>query len=256
MGTQTTHTPPPPSFACLSLHCDNVLRLTDFPAAATSWIQQAATDAWPRGVTSITPTNDGTVRIQLNGSPWSAKRASDAVQSCRLMLAILRRLMQAGYLLVGTTDVDCAADSKDMLLFEAHGDVDVSPRLCSIAMSQHDILRVIDAPPALLDTLRTLLQDYVVPSSSSPTSPTAQGGVAQFKLGYSPWGIGAKSTGRFVVLKLLALLRAHGWHLYGSIRHCYEADKSGKDTWYLTYEANSHACIATNPTATTRQVAM
>ncbi|KAF0719374.1 hypothetical protein AaE_010461 [Aphanomyces astaci] len=218
--------------ALLSLHRNDIIRLSNFPPDASRWITEAATVSWSRGVTSVT-SKDLEVEIKFGGSPW-ASNGEDAVHSRRLMLHILRVLLMHGYVLYCATNMSNTASSKDVLLFERTEPC--TPLMMAISVNQHDILRVIDAPSNVVERTTACVNAHYQGGSVRVSEYTH--GCTQFKLWSSPWSSGHTPFGRLLVAHVFAHLSALGWRLYGAaiMQNTSSEGTMVKDSWYFVYE--------------------
>lgn len=109
------------SFACVSLHMTDRIRLLRFPSEHVQQITSIVNHAWARGIQATRP-YDASDEIKLKGNPWSSSNGfwgDDKVQARRLVCAILGGLFDLGWILKASVDISKKEYDKGtaMLLF-------------------------------------------------------------------------------------------------------------------------------------------
>lgn len=218
-------------FASLSLHKGDLIRLLDFPEAAIELIRQAIRSAWPSGLQDEREAY-GSFELKLKGYPWLG-RGDEAMHARRLMRSIFENLFDAGWILSLSTDVTKKNRDHDTMIFR-YQDPAPTPRdwIC-ISFSKMDRLRVMDAPPDMLDAIYEGIRD-VTQEKMTHSMPN----VWEVKLRGFPWEATVNQQtimdARRLLLRLCAILEAHGFTVYASIDQKRNAnpDRSETDTWH------------------------
>src|SRR6266536_5263108 len=93
------------TFACLSMHMRDRIRLLRFPAQDVTQIQEIIRRAWPRGIQDIR-VYDASNEFKLYGNPWSPSSWSDErTDARRLIYRILSGLFDMGWILKASVDI-------------------------------------------------------------------------------------------------------------------------------------------------------
>ncbi|KAJ7635020.1 hypothetical protein FB45DRAFT_1025921 [Roridomyces roridus] len=203
------------TFAFVSMHMGDRLRLLNFPPEIIAIIRQTISTSWPRGLQSEMLYH-GSHEFKLRGYPWRG-HGEEGILSRRLMSRILSSLQTAGWLLTVVTDV-----SKKLT------DLDTRPRI------DQTRLKLIDAPDDIKKAIVGLSQRMQMLKLHKPY----QGAGNAYEitmLGY-PWLAtgGETMLARQFLLALLGVLEEHGWSIYASIDQTAKiGENSGDlDTWH------------------------
>jgi hypothetical protein len=132
----------PTSFASLSLHMNDSLRLLHFPSPITDLLRTTITTAWPRGIQSER-LYGGAHEFKLYGNPWLGFRDDD-VHARRLICALLAALHTQGWILELSTFVSTKNTDKDNLLFRRKSPTPAECEWGCVSFSNADRLRFID----------------------------------------------------------------------------------------------------------------
>jgi hypothetical protein len=123
-STQPSNFAPNPAFrttfACVSMHMTDRIRLLRFPARDVQLIQDIIRHAWPRGIQN-TRVYDAANEIKLYGNPWSSSSWSDQkTDSRRLICRVLNGLFDMGWVLKASVDISKKEYDKGMLVMYFH----------------------------------------------------------------------------------------------------------------------------------------
>jgi len=229
---QQINSPPNPvgsTFASLSLHQRDKIRMLQFPASAVDAVRKAITTAWPRGI-QARGTYAGSQEFQLYGHPWGSADASEsAMEARRLMKAVLEALYNQGWILYASTDCSKKEHDKDTLIFRLQNPVPERCEWMSVCFVKHDHLRLVDAPRELVSSIIGLLGHSV----QSHGGPCARG-CYDIKLYGYPWHASGEATmaTRKLLLILIEGLERFGFTLYASIDQYSRAEGRDADVWH------------------------
>ncbi|KAF0700279.1 Aste57867_9187 [Aphanomyces stellatus] len=227
----------------LSLHGKAKLHLHDFPPQAGLWVVQAAAMGWPHAANFAV--HDTHIEVDIGGNPWYPT-GEDAVNARRLMLHILRCLLSHGFQLYCASVIDNHPGAHDVLYFEPCTPC-LHAAMVAVSINQHDLLRLVDAPPNLVALVTTVVT-HTYTGGAVRVSEYAPG-CWQFKLDGSPWGeytsglfsskappAARSPAGQLVLATLFAQLRLSGFRLCASLTQSYSVDgRNVKDSWYFAH---------------------
>lgn len=221
-------------FASLSLHRSDRLRLLQFPPPAIDTIRDTIRTSWPRGLQDERP-NSGSLEFKLKGYPWDGK-GDDAVLARRFMHRLFGALAGQGWILSVSTEISRRATDKSTLLFRKQIPAPAPCEWMSIAFSQGDRLRFIDAPPDLVRAAIQALGRFI-----QSHKPHRDPGVYELKLREYPWmASGSESMeAQSIVLVLVEVLEAQGFVVAASIDQKKgggpgEDGQTDVDTWHCS----------------------
>ncbi|KAK9482219.1 hypothetical protein V1527DRAFT_34259 [Lipomyces starkeyi] len=200
------------TFASLSMHMRDRIRLLRFPDRDVTQIQDIIRLAWPRGIQD-TRFYDAAKEIKLYGNPWSASSwGAEKTEARRLLCQILHGLFDMGWILQASVDISKKEYDKDTLLFRYQQPPPPSCIWISISFDRGDLLHLIDAPQ---DLGRLLVQAY----GEKVQNYQFKGSVFEIKFRGNPWRAYGTDTvqTRLILLTLLECLEQQGFSLYASI---------------------------------------
>ncbi|KAK9245093.1 hypothetical protein V1506DRAFT_539163 [Lipomyces tetrasporus] len=225
------------TFACLSMHMSDRIRLLRFPARDVAKIREIIRRGWLRGIQD-TRVYDAAEEIKLYGNPWRASSWNDEkMDARRLVCQILCGLFDLGWVLQAAVDISKKEYDKDTLLFRYQQPPPPPCVWMSISFDRGDLLHLIDAPQ---DLSHLLVQAY----GEKVQKHHYNGSVFEIKFRGYPWYANSRETvqARLIVLTLLECLEQRGFSLYASIdqdngpggdSNCSEAD-----TWFCNRQAD------------------
>ncbi|KAF4943497.1 hypothetical protein FGADI_13373 [Fusarium gaditjirri] len=100
-------------FACMTFNMSDRIRLIKFTEEEVSGIKEVVAARWPPGLVSVKPYGES-MEFWLRGRPWS-HRSGGNDDSRRLMLRILEKLFDMGWVLQGSMEITLKFESKDKL---------------------------------------------------------------------------------------------------------------------------------------------
>ncbi|KAK4123373.1 hypothetical protein N657DRAFT_620203 [Parathielavia appendiculata] len=246
---------PPPrsghsSFAVLSFHKTDTIRLLAFPEVVTSAIESVILASWPPGIDSC-GAFEQSYQYKLKGAPFGYFRSQQYVGGIRLVRDVLAFLHSQGWELASSVLCSRRYTAKDTLIFRraASGNQLPAVEWMSLAPMGTDKLRVVydadrvtlgggesdqDYLGVLITEIKKMLEglDYFQKGDWSHD-------LFEFQLKGSPW----KSRGeasvkmRVMLMRLLETVEGHGWKLYTTIVQRTGTDEDRiLDTWYFVRE--------------------
>ncbi|KAI7769542.1 hypothetical protein LZL87_011426 [Fusarium oxysporum] len=102
-------------FACMTFNMFDRIRLINFTEAEVSGIKEVVAARWSPGLAHVQPYGES-MEFRLRGRPWS-HRSGGNDDSRRLMLRILEKLFDMGWVLQGSMEITLKSESKDSLIF-------------------------------------------------------------------------------------------------------------------------------------------
>ena len=215
----------------LSLHEADRIRFIGFPDDITNSARATIAHSWPRGI-SWERFYAGSYEFKLHGRPWDGK-AESGIFARRLVRNLLASLYSAGWVMIFSTDVSKKARDKDTFIFRHQSPPPPPAEWISIAFSNYNKIRLIDAPPDLAWALDRSISVARAPRPMYEYSP----GVAELLLNSFYWLAQGSTTmhARQLLLQLVLTLEEHGFTVYASVdqKNTYQDDRSETDTWHL-----------------------
>lgn len=210
---------------CISLSKNDRIRLIGLPADVTNEIRNAIIGSWD----PIVREGDyyGSYEFKLKGDPWCG-HGEQAVDSRRLLAAVLKTMAQFGWNLLQSTDISKKIDDTDTMFFEK-GIPDPDADLFALSFNLDDRIRIIDAP-----SMNVCVEDAL--SSQWPNGIKHKrdyNGAIEFQLSGRPWTATGSQTvqSRMLLCQLLANVRAKGYKLYGTVHISTGGEGRDLDSW-------------------------
>ncbi len=234
-SSSSAATPFQTSFASLSLHMSDRLRLVQFPPDDVSAVRDVLRGVWRDGIQAERPYSVSH-EFKLRGRPWSGSgTGSYAVPAMVLMREVFARLYARGWVLTASTDISRKEYDKDTLIFRRQGGDGVLPPASWMAVSfkQGDKIRLLGAPPDLVEAMAAMLAQMRLLQVQ-----TVKPQQHEFKLYGYPWSASGEATmhARLLILRMVEVLERHGWSLYASIDQNNgpggDSSYSETDCWY------------------------
>lgn len=239
------------SYATLSLHKSDTIRLLSFPDSILPAFESLVVASWPPGLESQSRL-DQSYDFKFKGSPFGYYRSQQHVGGIRLLRNVLAFLHERGWALVAPVLCSRRYTAKDTLIFKQAGDGQSLPAVewLGLAPLAKDKLRVVyDAPGVrlsggggedghdhdhlgvLITGLKKMLQglDYFDKGDWSHDS-------FEFELKGTPWRSRGEASVkmRIMLMRLLETMEAHGWRLYTTLVQRTGTDEDRiLDTWYF-----------------------
>ncbi|KAF4501087.1 hypothetical protein FAGAP_2672 [Fusarium agapanthi] len=132
-------------FACMTFNMFDRIRLINFTEAEVSAIKEVVAARWSPGLSHVQPYGES-MEFRLRGSPW-LHRSGGNDDSRRLMLRILEKLFDMGWVLQGAMEITLKSESKDSLIFRKQDPIPSPCDWICISFDNHDKLKIIDSPP-------------------------------------------------------------------------------------------------------------
>ncbi len=221
------------SFASLSLHASDRIRLLQFPQSDIAQIRNVLQRSWAQGIQAeqIYATS---YEFKLRGNPWYGQ-GSESVAARVLVRELLAYLFSMGWILHATTDTSKKQTDKDTLSFRKQQSAPPPSEWIAISFNYSDRLRLIGAPKNLIDEMRLLLQNTKLLQADNGWKDKVLG-AWEFKLNGYPWKAAGEETmsTKLLLLRMLEILERHGWSLYASVDQNTATGEhtSETDSWY------------------------
>ncbi|KAL1839184.1 hypothetical protein VTJ49DRAFT_1803 [Mycothermus thermophilus] len=235
----------PPTYATLSFHKADTLRLLNFPSDLVSAFEPLIIATWPPGIERQYSSGQA-YEYKLKGRPFGTFRAQQLVGGIHLMRAAFALLRRHGWDLVFPVVCSTRYTAKDTLVFRRSPSPLPEVELLALAPQGTHRLRVIydraegsnrdhrehlaSLNAAVQETLEQL--DYLKEGSWSHDT-------LEFVLKGRPWAprLGESVKVRVLLLRLLATMEEHGWRPYASlVQRTGWDDFRMLDTWYFVRE--------------------
>lgn len=142
------------SFATMSLHMSDRIRLLQFPDTEVDAIRHIIKSKWRKGLQAERPYATSE-EFKLYGNPWYGQ-SSDAIPARVLMREIFAYLYSVGWILHASTDISKKERDKDTLVFRKQQYPPPESEWISISFNQSDRMRLIGA-----DEVRLFLKLHV-----------------------------------------------------------------------------------------------
>ncbi len=223
------------SFASISLHKTDRIRLLQFPPGDIAAIRDVIKQNWGFGIQEERPYAHSH-EFKCLGNPWSGQGA-DAIAARILLRGILAYLFASGWILTASTDVSKSLLERDTMIFRKQVVPPPASEWMAISFNQGDRLRLIGAPPELLSAFQTLLEGMGLWQEAIWKDRALN--AFEFKLNGWPWRPSGEETmtTRLLLLRMLETLEEGGWSLYATVdqnngHHNKNSSSTGTDSWY------------------------
>ncbi|KAE8441805.1 hypothetical protein EG329_004258 [Mollisiaceae sp. DMI_Dod_QoI] len=234
-----SYTPFRTTFASISLHRSDRLRLLGFPQSDIQAIRNVIQSSYSKGIQKEQP-YAMSHEFKLYGNPWYGQ-SSDTVISRILIREMLAYLFRIGWILHASTDVSKKELDKDTLFFRKQQVPPPVSDFISISFNMSDRLRLIGAPPKLVQAVKETLAGLGLLQQDLGWKDASLG-AWEFKIKGYPWRASGEETmtTRLLLLKMLECLESHGWSLYASVDQSTGSGEgsSETDSWYCVKDRN------------------
>lgn len=246
--------PLPPKFAAMSFHSYNRLRFINLPRPVHELVRAAILASWKRGIEKEQTYAQTAYEYHVGGRPWlvglpfSAQGAASRV----LVRDVLDALHRAGWVVDASIDMSQGAGPKDCVLLRLRSEYPDPPPdpvdWLVVSFGRTDRIRLLGSDEHLRADLRADLvasgwlrreqaERREGESDGVGAAECARGaadGQVEFKVKGNPWWATGEDLvrARTLLLRLRAVLEAHGWASCAAIRHRGE-DGEQADSWYL-----------------------
>jgi predicted RNA-binding protein YlqC (UPF0109 family) len=223
------------TFATLSLHMADRIRLLQFPASDIDAIRNVIRAKWRKGIQADRK-YAMSHEFKLHGNPWWGQ-GSDSIPARIVMREIFAYLYSAGWILHASTDLSKKERDKDTLVFRKQQHPPPQSEWISISFNQSDRLRLIGADGELIAAFRTMLKGMQKLQNEGWKDQILN--TWEFKIRGTPWWASGEETmvTRMMILNMLETLERYGWSLYASIdQNQAGEDSSETDSWFCTRE--------------------
>jgi hypothetical protein len=223
------------SFASVSLHKSDRIRLLQFPPEDIAAIRSIIKQNWPSGIQEER-TFASSHEFKCFGNPWSGQ-GMDALPARILVRGILAYLFSCGWILTASTAISNSVFEKDTMIFRKEAVPPPDSEWLAISFNQGDRLRLIGAPTELIYAFQTLLKSMNLWQEGFWKDQALN--AWEFKLTGWPWKSNGPDvmTQRSLLLGMLETLETGGWSLYATVDQNNSNSGSGHnstgtDSWY------------------------
>ncbi|CZS94916.1 uncharacterized protein RAG0_11945 [Rhynchosporium agropyri] len=227
------YTPFRTSFASLSLHRSDRIRLLSFPQSEIDGLRNVIQVTYAKGL-QAEQKYGGSHEFKLYGNPWYGQ-SSDAIASRVIIREILSYLFSVGWILHATTDVSKKQLDKDTLFFRKQQTPPPPSEWISISFNRFDRLRLIGADEQLRYAMKNLLSGMMLLQEDCGWKDQRLN-AWEFKIKGYPWMASGEETmsTRLLLMRMLECLEGSGWSLYASVDQNTGSgnDTTETDSWY------------------------
>ncbi|KAF1992471.1 hypothetical protein K402DRAFT_320603 [Aulographum hederae CBS 113979] len=219
-----------PTFASISLHDTDKIRLLKFPAGDVAVLQDLIARAWRLGIQKVR-NFDAAHEIKVRGNPWvSSSWGEDKVAARRLMCGMLAELWEMGWVVNAIVEVGKRKFDKDTLIFRKQEPPPPSTTWFIISFDRGDTLRIIDGS---LEVGAIVLRAFD-PEKIRKHTVTPDGSVFEIKFRGYPWrAMGTETVqARLLILTLMECLEQLGYLLYASLDLEDGHEGGDADVWF------------------------
>ncbi|QPC79095.1 hypothetical protein HYE68_009847 [Fusarium pseudograminearum] len=210
-------------FACMTLNMTDRIRLINFTEVEVQAVKQIVKTRWKPGLVQSHPYGDST-EIWVRGRPW-AYDSNGNDDARRLILWILERLFDHGWVVQCSLDITKKSESKDSLIFRKQNPIPMPCDWICVSFDNSDKLKIVDSPPK--DLTDAILQTFSCEVRRREITPE------KFKihLGVQPWEPSGTDTvtTRILLLRLVETLERRGFTIYATIGSKGEDDEGAAD---------------------------
>ncbi|KAK2932015.1 hypothetical protein FoTM2_006472 [Fusarium oxysporum f. sp. vasinfectum] len=198
-------------FACMTFNMFDRIRLINFTEAEVSGIKEVVAARWSPGLAHVQPYGES-MEFRLRGRPW-LHRSGGNDDSRRLMLRILEKLFDMGWVLQGSMEITLKSESKDSLIFRKQDPIPPPCDWICISFDNSDKLKIVDSPPK--DLTDAILQKFGRDVRRSEITSDR----VKMHLANMPWNPSGTDTvtTRIILLKLIETLERCGFTIYATI---------------------------------------
>ncbi|KIV97911.1 hypothetical protein PV10_01611 [Exophiala mesophila] len=233
-STQPPEFPPfSTSFASVSLHRTDRIRLLQFPLDEIEGVRTVIQRFWPKGIQDERIVNNSH-EFKLNGNPWTGNSSSEKTPSRIVMREILAQLFSRGWILMVSTNISKNEYDQDTMFFRKQLTPPPPSEWIAISFNRKDRLRLIGAPQEVIAGFTGVLQRMNLFLDGQLKDQ--QNNMYEFRCTGHPWKAMAEETmtTRQLFLKMLETLERHGFSLYASLNQNNgdEDDSQQAESWY------------------------
>ncbi|KAF5249648.1 hypothetical protein FANTH_4956 [Fusarium anthophilum] len=210
-------------FACMTFNMFDRIRFINFTEAEVSAIKEVVAARWSPGLSHVQPYGES-MEFRLRGRPW-LHRGDGNDDSRRLMLRILEKLFDMGWVLQGAMEITLKSESKDSLIFRKQDPIPPPCDWICISFDNSDKLKIVDSPPK--DLTDAILQTF----GRDVRRKEITSDRAKIHLANTPWNPSGTDTvqTRIILLKLIETLERCGFTIYATIGSKGEDEEGAQD---------------------------
>lgn len=224
-------------FACMTFNMLDRIRLVNFTEAEVSGIKEVVAQRWSPGLSHVQPYGES-MEFRLRGRPW-LHRSGGNDDSRRLMLRILEKLFDMGWVLQGAMEITLKSESKgefskshmnlanilDSLIFRKQDPIPPPCDWICVSFDNSDKLKIVDSPPK--DLTDAILQTFGHDVRRKEITPDR----VKMHLANMPWNPSGTDTvkTRIILLKLIETLESCGFTIYATIGSKGEDEEGAQD---------------------------
>ncbi|KAI1014949.1 hypothetical protein LB503_004081 [Fusarium chuoi] len=210
-------------FACMTFNMFDRIRLINFTESEVSGIKEVVAERWSAGLSHVQPYGES-MEFRLRGRPW-LHRSGGNDDSRRLMLRILEKLFDMGWVLQGAMEITLKSESKDSLIFRKQDPIPPPCDWICVSFDNSDKLKIVDSPPK--DLTDAILQTFGHDVRRKEITPDR----IKMHLANMPWNPSGTDTvkTRIILLKLIETLERCGFTIYATIGSKGEDEEGAQD---------------------------
>ncbi|KAF5675882.1 hypothetical protein FCIRC_7255 [Fusarium circinatum] len=210
-------------FACMTFNMFDRIRLINFTEVEVSAIKKVVAARWSPGLSHVQPYGES-MEFRLRGRPW-LHRCDGNDDSRRLMLRILEKLFDMGWVLQGAMEITLKSESKDSLIFRKQDPIPPPCDWICISFDNSDKLKIVDSPPK--DLTDAILQTF----GRDVRRKEITSDRVKVHLANTPWNPSGTDTvqTRIILLKLIETLERCGFTIYATIGSKGEDEEGAQD---------------------------
>ncbi|KAF5625029.1 hypothetical protein F52700_9404 [Fusarium sp. NRRL 52700] len=210
-------------FACMTFNMFDRIRLINFTEAEVSGIKEVVASHWSAGLSHVQPYGES-MEFRLRGRPW-LHRSGGNDDSRRLMLRILERLFDMGWVLQGAMEITLKSESKDSLIFRKQDPIPPPCDWICISFDNSDKIKIVNSPPK--DLTDAILQTF----GHDVRRKEITSDRVKVHLANMPWNPSGTDTvkTRIILLKLIETLERCGFTIYATLGSKGEDEEGAQD---------------------------
>ena len=199
---------------CVGLSSSDKLQILNLPSQLIEPLKQTIYQSWTKGIQNESYEN-GVLEVKMSGNPWWATDLQ-SVMAKVLLQNIISTLYRYQYVYTVNVNLKSTADSL-YFRFDPNVPVAAAAQFCTISLNRTDRLRVISAPDSIVNMIRGVIQ--ATWSHGTIQEEKDHHGSWEFKISGNPWHSSKEESvmARYLVLKILQEMLAHGWQNIAAI---------------------------------------
>lgn len=210
-----------PSFAgqicCVSTHLPNQILVLNCPGTLYTFLRSAIRTGYRPGILR----EQGQQCIILNGQPFQGPGPGE-ISGPQLHLAIVRCMLSVGWEIACSSRISLRVPEVHTFFFQKSRQAlqtDGSIVLCVLTFAESNLIKLIDAPVALVELVKTTLDGHWKKGEKKAVKYSIANGVPQFKLSgrvFDSMGKNELMAARMLLSQIISKLAAASYHIVTS----------------------------------------